>query len=214
MQKEHTDFKVEKCGLFLSPSYPYLGATPDGVTWCKCCDSGILEVKCPFCFKDATLDVAASSKSFCLEMVNGLYDLKKDHPYYYQIQAQLHVSDKPHCDFVVWTSKNLYIKRLFKDTPFFMIQLEKVEHFFKVGVLPELLGKWTTRKCSELSTTNASVCCYCKEKEEGTVVVCGNTNCEIEKFHLKCLGLKRRPKKGWRCIDCRKTVGKENDSPY
>lgn len=62
MQKEHADFKVEKCGLFLSPKYPYLGATPDGVTSCMCCDMGILEVKCPFCTKDATLDVAATEK--------------------------------------------------------------------------------------------------------------------------------------------------------
>lgn len=97
----------------------------------------------------------------------------------------------------MWINKNLYIKRFFKDTLFFTIQHEKVEHFFKVGVLPELQGKWTTHNSSEISISNASVCCYCQKKEEETVVLCGNTNCEIRKFHLKCLGLKCRLKNGW-----------------
>ncbi|KAK3852566.1 hypothetical protein Pcinc_022682 [Petrolisthes cinctipes] len=73
MQKEHANFKVEKSGLFLNSTYPYLGATPDGVTTCKYCDNGLLKVKCPLCFKDATLEVAASSKSFCLEIGNTHY---------------------------------------------------------------------------------------------------------------------------------------------
>lgn len=155
-------------------------------------------------------------KSICLEIVNEVFDLKKDHSYYNQIQAQLHISDKPHCDFVAWTTKNLYIKRFFKDTPFFSVQQEKVEHLFKVGVLPELLGRWTTRNSPEIQlqhTSNASVCCYCEKREEGVVVLCGNTNCKIKKFHLKCLGLKRRPKIGWKCIDCRQIACKENVSP-
>lgn len=29
MQKQHKNFKVEKCGMFINKNYPWLHATPD-----------------------------------------------------------------------------------------------------------------------------------------------------------------------------------------
>ena len=42
---EHEDFRVSKCGLFISTEYPFLGASPDGHVQCSCCGLGICEVK-------------------------------------------------------------------------------------------------------------------------------------------------------------------------
>ena len=67
MLQNHREFKVEKCGLYLNPDYPFLGATPDGITSCTCCDTGVVEVKCPFCVKDSTLEEAVEHKYFCIE---------------------------------------------------------------------------------------------------------------------------------------------------
>lgn len=213
MQKDHEEFHLQECGLFINPSYPYLGATPDGVISCKCCGTGILEVKCPFSFKDDTLDAASSSKSFCLERVNGTFKLKEDHQYFYQLQAQLHICDKSYCDFVVWTTKNMFIQRYYRNTPFFESNRAKVENVFKVGVLPELLGKWCTRRPKQCDKTvpreSNAVCCYCEQSAEGPVILCGNSHCQIKRFHLKCLGLKRFPKQGWYCIQCKKINVKE-----
>ena len=45
MSKSHANFKVCNCGFFISTSYPFLGASPDGLISCTCCDKGICEVK-------------------------------------------------------------------------------------------------------------------------------------------------------------------------
>ena len=41
----HQTFKVTECGLFISTSYPFMGASPDGLVQCICCGEGICEVK-------------------------------------------------------------------------------------------------------------------------------------------------------------------------
>lgn len=41
----HDNFRVEKCGLFISTEYPFIGATPDGMVACACCGDGICEIK-------------------------------------------------------------------------------------------------------------------------------------------------------------------------
>lgn len=46
--KEHPDFSMRKSGLVVHPSFPHMGASPDGVIGCGCCGPGVLEVKCPY----------------------------------------------------------------------------------------------------------------------------------------------------------------------
>ena len=41
----HHNFKVEESGLFLSTEYPFVGASPDGLVKCACCNDGICEIK-------------------------------------------------------------------------------------------------------------------------------------------------------------------------
>lgn len=48
MTSHHLSFHCSETGIFVSKDYPYLAASPDGVTECKCCGKGILEIKCPF----------------------------------------------------------------------------------------------------------------------------------------------------------------------
>ena len=45
---KHTEFKLEKVGLFLDKDKAYIGALPDSITYCKCHGKSILEVKCPY----------------------------------------------------------------------------------------------------------------------------------------------------------------------
>ena len=45
-EKLHQNFDVRSCGLFINPTYPHMGATPDGIITCTCCSGiGVLEVK-------------------------------------------------------------------------------------------------------------------------------------------------------------------------
>ena len=43
--KDHEIFLLSDCGLFISKTHAYLGATPDGLVSCNCCGAGICEVK-------------------------------------------------------------------------------------------------------------------------------------------------------------------------
>jgi hypothetical protein len=45
------NFTVQSSGLVVHPSYPYIGASPDGVVMCECCGEELLEIKCPFKYK-------------------------------------------------------------------------------------------------------------------------------------------------------------------
>ena len=100
---KHTNFCVSNCGLFICLSHPHLGATPDGLVKCDCCNgSGVLEIKCPFLCRDKSImDVSKEGGLYLEQTTDGQYRLKESHAYYYQIQAQMYVCKATYCDFVV-----------------------------------------------------------------------------------------------------------------
>ena len=131
--------------LFLSSAYPYLGASLDGIVSCSCCGVGCLEIKCPYCDREKRID-SIVQKSSCVEKVNGNYILKENHQYFYQIQAQLLVTNCEYCDLFLWTkTDNIRIRIVPHDD----VQMEVVEmsrKFFLKAELPELLGHYFTRE--------------------------------------------------------------------
>lgn len=211
--KMHSNFNIEQSGLQINPAYPFLGASPDGLVSCTCCGNGLLEVKCPFSGKDVGLQVAAENKDFCLELSNGVFKLRRDHRYYYQVQAQLFVTGKAHCDFVVWCTKEgnqeLFIERIAVDPEFFSSALATATTFYKQSILPELLAKSFTSPQflapPQPTVTQAEpTWCYCKATVQTTdMLTCQSEQCQIKRFHLKCLGLKNVPKRKWLCHNCR-----------
>ena len=44
MEGNHDSFEVTSAGLCVNPKAPHLGASPDGLIFCSCCGSGVLEV--------------------------------------------------------------------------------------------------------------------------------------------------------------------------
>ena len=72
--------------------YPFIGASPDGIL-----DEYVIEIKCPMILKDTDPDdlsnLSASQKSnFCCHKTDEGLKLKKNHPYYSQIQCQMFVT--------------------------------------------------------------------------------------------------------------------------
>ena len=130
----HSDLRVEDAGFRVSKEHPYIGASPDAYVRCSCCQSGILEIKCPFCAAEIGVDAASESKSFCLQKNDaGDLTLKRDHQYFYQVQMQLFVTDSSFCDFVVWTVKDEspFVQRILPDEEFYFSALSTVKDFFK-----------------------------------------------------------------------------------
>ena len=102
MKESHSNFSVCDVGLVINPKWPYLGATPDGKVSCTCCGKGIVEIKCPYCHKESTIDNATQDKNFCLKKdSSGKIYLDHSHAYYFQVQTQLFLTDLEYCDFCV-----------------------------------------------------------------------------------------------------------------
>lgn len=206
----HKDVLVGTAGFRISPLHPFIGASPDGYVSCSCCGSGVIEIKCPFSVKDLSVNEAASSIAhFCLEKdAQGKIRLKRDHAYYYQVQMQLFVTDKPYCDFILWTEKEStspFVERVTPDVTFFDKELERACEFFKKCIIPELLAKYFSapKAAAAFQQHTQQQWCYCREPEAGNMLVCTSSFCSVKKFHQTCLRMKRVPKQ-WICPSCRK----------
>ncbi len=62
-----------------------------------------------------------------------------------QVQCQLFCTSKTYCDFVLWTSEDVHIERIYPDEELWLAGVEKAQMFFQTAVLPELIGKWYSR---------------------------------------------------------------------
>ncbi|XP_034071108.1 uncharacterized protein LOC117545435 isoform X2 [Gymnodraco acuticeps] len=123
-----------------------MGASPDGGVTCTCHGTGICEIKCPHRKQEeANLRLCAGEQGFCLVNDGGTVKLDRRHAYYHQVQAQLHLVDVDYCDFVVWTKNDLFVERIVRDVDLWDNIIPRVESFFRLCVLPEVLGQQLTR---------------------------------------------------------------------
>jgi hypothetical protein len=154
---EHFGLKVDRCGFFVNPQYPFLGASPDGLVQCACCGCGCLEVKCPHKHRGSSFAQACADKDFCLRMTNeGQFFLKTSHPFFSQVQAQIFITGMEFCDLCVWLGpKNTAIVRVLPDSDFWQDCVQKAERFFVHAVLPELVAHYFTRSKSSLNPAAA-----------------------------------------------------------
>lgn len=97
-----TQMPVQESGLWLSPS-GVLGASSDGLVG----SSATLEAKCPYDAREKSISEAVQNKGFCVSMEGGVYSLRRDHPYWHQVQGQLHLTARETCYFTVWTTKQV-----------------------------------------------------------------------------------------------------------
>jgi len=110
-----------------------------------------------------------------------------------------------YCDFVVWTEKDFVVERIAADKQFFNSAIDTVQQFFVYGILPEIVGKWYTRKpvansegvvtipiCTSTDSTDeqqdtqsdesedmSKLWCYCNEPSFGEMIQCDNGKCSI-----------------------------------
>ncbi|XP_016317187.1 uncharacterized protein LOC107669462 [Sinocyclocheilus anshuiensis] len=148
---QHDNHHVSACGFFINPTFPEIGASPDGVVTCTCCGKGCVEIKCPSKHKTNTIPEACLAKDFYLELVDGKVQLKQSHQYYTQVQTQIFVTNSNYCDFVVWTLKDCVILRIDPNPEFWRARLQKAQQFFIAVSLPEIIAQHFTKKVSRTS---------------------------------------------------------------
>ena len=198
MKSSHSSFSVETTGLHVNLKYPYIGASPDGLTSCTCCGKGILEIKCPFSVRNS----APVNASCFNSSESGVHKLSVTHDYYYQIQGQMGIAERSFCDFVCWTLEDIYIERIFYDQEFFLSMEEKLCRFFVSVLFPRVLTGSEKEKAPHLSEATG-VFCYCRKGEQGDMILCDSPNCKYGWFHFPCVNLSSTPTGTWFCPDCR-----------
>lgn len=211
MQKSHVNFQLTRCGLFINEQHPFLHATPDFLTSCDCCGLGCGEVKCPICIgEDCDFDKYVTKKNTCLEKVNGNFQLVRNHNYYYQVQQQLFtLKERKFCDFVVCgidSEKKAHIvkERIYPDAKHWGNALPKLEAFWRICILPEILGRWYTRRCTlPVPKPDVNGICFCRVQRDEEVISCSNNDCPYVQFHRSCLALDSvKISKKWYCPHC------------
>ena len=209
MKNTHVNFKVIKCGLFINQEHPWMHATPDFLCSCDCCGEGCGEIKCPLCLENCEFDSYVLKPSSCLEKNSaGEFILPNTHEYYYQVQQQLFTTKLNYNYFVVCAVNSYELKlvsqRILPDKDHWSKVFPKLQKFWRVCVLPEVLAWWYTRRenLTEDGAPLASATCYCRQETEENTVKCCNPNCPIQQFHLSCLGIDSIPKT-WYCPKCR-----------
>ncbi|XP_020898142.1 uncharacterized protein LOC110236926 [Exaiptasia diaphana] len=149
MQNKQKHFAVFDAGITVSPSTPYLAASPDGKIFDPSGSSkyGLLEIKCPFSKKDETLEQAAADPNFYLKLnEDGNFYLKSEHRsgYFAQVQGQLALTGLEWCDFCVYLSQSneMCVDRIYFDQDYWSQELfPKLKEFYMKHALPFLVER-------------------------------------------------------------------------
>eukprot|EP00794_Sanderia_malayensis_P012122 gene12122-13374_t len=148
-KKIHKNLQVHSCGMFVIFDAAYIGASPDGVVECNCCNKGLLEIKCPF--KIAHEAPSVSNLSYIHTKEDGAVELSRSHPYYSQMQHQMGVTKLPWCDFFVYTRHGHYLERVLFDQERWIKLKDAADSFFTNFVATELIS---LSKDSEFANTD------------------------------------------------------------
>ena len=124
----HPNLSVQLCGLFVSLQTPWLAGTPDGLVSDP--DSspslGLMEIKNPYSVRHLTLEEAARSTSFCLQLNKIEKTYKLGHKYYYQ---NFNCTNRHWCDFVLGAEQFLHVERIDRDTKWLTSNMDKLRTF-------------------------------------------------------------------------------------
>lgn len=128
--------KIRKAGFYIGdPSF--IGASPDGIIEREGSIHKIIEIKCPFSFRNSSVEEACTKNEFYCTMEDDLLHLKRTHSYYYQIQGTMGITGAVQCDFIVWTTISMKVETIsFDKTLWEDVMLPKLCEFYYNNMLP------------------------------------------------------------------------------
>ena len=203
----HSDFKTDKAGLFLAKQFPYIGASPDGIMYCKCHGKSTIEIKCPYKIKNQKIKEGSQVCDF-LKLVDGNVNINTQHKYYTQIISQMAITNTKQAFFVVWTTEDIFIQIIPFDKKHWQMVSVNLEVFFKTYMCPALLGiKPITYcgSCDNVLLEESEI--QPNEESELSSIQCDVCGCW---FHVKCENVVTTEidlNSEWMCAKCLLAIG-------
>lgn len=156
----HPGFTATKAGLVISLEQPGLAASSGGYIKCKCHGIGVIEAKCCWSHRNEKIsDIIDSRNDFYLlhntKDPEYYFTLKTNHPYYYQVQQQMMVTNSYFCIFMVYTDVDLGKAMISRDEVVCHEIKEKTSLFFSTVLLPQMVAEWFVNTDYVPSVTNA-----------------------------------------------------------
>ena len=138
--EEQNNEKVTACGLFIHTQMSFLAASPDGCIY-KEGKRILLEVKCPYNGREKEI-IPGEYFPFLEMKEDGVFQLKRNHNYYYQIIGQLALARSKMCYFVVYTHQDFYVEKILFDSDFFELHMfPKLQMFYECHYKPFIAKK-------------------------------------------------------------------------
>ena len=160
MCNRRTPVKVLPSGSIVSS--PVIGATPDA----RVVDFGctyhfeIAEAKCPYTKHHVTPLDACSDAKFVMEKTSDTEcKLKLDHPYYAQVQGQMAVTGARWCDFIVYTSRGLYVQRITFDPIVWAELNQKLVSYYFIHFIKFASAELCQGNCQVNNSNDCQVIC-------------------------------------------------------
>lgn len=151
LQKKDSSIKIQETGMWSNYEFLELSCSPDGIITRDSGELALIEIKCPLLLRNGnpnTFENNLSSrqiKRFCLERKEEV-KLKRDHPYFYQIQLAMGIMEVSVCHFVVWSPKGMFHEEVKFDAAFFGKLKEKMVPLFWKLLVPEYFFNRTPRR--------------------------------------------------------------------
>lgn len=133
-KRNHKKSEIRECGLFVCKDHPFLGASPDGIVKCKCCDERLVEIKCSSKYQDLKPIEVANLNTYHVFNENGEVKVKPKSPWYVQMQTQMGVCNKKQCDLVFFTRKGIAVDTIDFDPVLYNEIVDSCQLFFETVI--------------------------------------------------------------------------------
>ena len=110
-------------------------------------------------------------------------EIKRNHPYFYQMQMQILLTKRSYCDFFVWSkgkqNSGKLIVRVDADISFQQELKATLINVFEKVILPECI----TRKHDPNNEHSQKLYCISKRPSFESTTACDGKNCQVEWYH-------------------------------
>lgn len=129
----HVNLSIQRVGLFVDEDEPYLGATPDGLVTCDCCEDHLVEIKCPFAYRNWDIDSIPKHKFF----LDHQKTLRENHVYFDQVQGQMAIAKVTKSYFVTMTETDFHFQLISFDEMRWETMKMTLKDFFMIVCSPK-----------------------------------------------------------------------------